>query len=407
MSLAEPKQILFVDDEPAILNGLRLRLHRFAGGWGMHFADSGNAAVEELECRHYDLIIADVRMPGMDGVELLRIVSERWPQTIRIALSGYAAESQVIRLVPYAHQYLNKPCASPQLEELIVRCLQLHELLPEPRLRALAGSVRTLPVRLQSYTELQAVLAQQNPGAGALAEVIASDIALTAKTLQLANSEFFRLARRITNVEQAVAHLGLAVMRSLAASTEVFSRDAAHGSAALDLEKLQQHAHMVAAAARALAEGTPHADDAWAAGLLHDIGYAILAREWQPELSHCRQLAAAEALPLHEAETRVWGASHAQLGAYFLGLWGLPLPVLDAVAGHHAPERAERQFGPLAAISVAHALCGTDDAEIFHGRAAAVSEVDADYLKSVNAPFDWTEAARRVRSSRRSLEAQS
>jgi putative nucleotidyltransferase with HDIG domain len=402
------KQILFVDDDREILSGLRVRLHRFDSRWAMHFAESGSAAIDELERFEYDLIIADVRMPGMDGVELLRIASERWPRMIRIALSGYAGEKQVIRLVPYAHQYLNKPCRSPQLEELIERCLSLHELMAEPGLRALAGSVRALPVTPRARTALQAALSRESPSIGAVAGIAASDAALTAKILQLANSEFFRLARRITNVEQAVGHLGLGVMRGLVTSTEALWQGVEHENAASRLEELQRHADTIAGAARSLARGTMHADDAWAAGLLHDVGYWVLARERQPELLESLQLAAVEALPLHEAERRVLGASHAQLGAYLLGLWGLPGPVIEAVARHHTPESAgPSQFGALGAVAVAEALCGQNDAGTFHGPSAAGPAVDAGYLKSVNAPFDWPEAARRVKASRRSLESPS
>ncbi|MGH8201333.1 MAG: HDOD domain-containing protein [Steroidobacteraceae bacterium] len=408
MSAQTWKPILFVDDDPATLNGLRLRLRRFTNRWDMHFAESGEDALDELERCDFHLVIADLRMPGMDGVELLRTVSERWPHAIRIALSGYAREEQVIRLLPYAHQYLNKPCQSPQLEDLIERCLWLHELLPEPRLRALAGTVRTLPVTVEAHTELQAVLTQENPGISAIAGIIASDTALTAKTLQLANSEFFRLGRRITNVGQAVGHLGVGVIRTLAASTQAFWEGAEHESAPLRLDELQHHAARVAAAARSLARDTPHADDAWAAGLLHDVGYWILARDCQPELLRSLQLAAEEGLPLHEAEMRLIGASHAQLGAYLLGLWGVPAAVVEAVAYHHTPQCVRQShFDALGAIAVAQALCRTDDAEIFHGRSTAGSGVNAGYLKSVNAPFDWTEAARRVKASRRSLEAPS
>jgi putative nucleotidyltransferase with HDIG domain len=408
VSITGLRQILFVDDDPEVLSGLRVRLHRFGSRWAMHFAESGAAAIDELERFDYDLIVADVRMPRMDGVELLRTVSERWPHTIRIALSGYAGEEQVVRLVPYAHQYLNKPCGSPKLEELIERCLKLNELVAEPRLRALAGSVRILPVTLRAHTELQAALSQEGPEIGAVARIVATDAALTAKILQLANSEFFRLARRISNVEQAVAHLGLGVMCALAASAEVFWQGAEHEAAPLRLEELQHHADAVAAAARSLAKDTPYADDAWAAGLLHDVGYWILARERQPELLRSLQLAAEEELPLHEAERRLLGASHAQLGAYLLGLWGLPMPVVEAVAFHHTPESAgQSQFGALGAIVVAESLCGKGDAEAFHGRSAAGGGVDADYLRSVNAPFDWPEAARRVEASCRSLETPS
>jgi putative nucleotidyltransferase with HDIG domain len=397
--------ILFLDDDPPILNGLRVRLHRFDRRWEMRFADCGEDALAELERWEADVVVSDVRMPGMDGVEFLRTVSERWPHTIRIALSGFAGVEQVAKLVPYAHQYLNKPCESPQLENLIERCLALPALLPDKRLRALAGGIRTLPVTVAAHTELQAALSRESPNLHTVADIVARDTALTAKVLQLANSAFFRLARRITDVEKAVGHLGLAVMRSLMSSTEVFWRGADHENAALRLDELQRHACLTGAAARALASETPGADDAWAAGLLHDVGYWILARERQQDLLRCLELAAAEGLPLHEAETRLVGASHAQLGAYLLGLWGLPPEVVEAVAYHHAPEdNRPAQFGALGALAIAQSLCHAGDAEIFHGRTVQESPVDPDYLRSINAPFDWAEATRRVEASRRSAE---
>lgn len=398
--------ILFLDDDPPILNGLRMRLHRFDRRWEMRFADCGEDALTELERWEADVVVSDVRMPGMDGVEFLRIVSERWPHTIRIALSGFAGVEQVAKLVPYAHQYLNKPSESPQLENLIERCLALPAHLPDKRLRALAGAVRTLPVTVAAHTELQAALSRESPKLHTVADIVARDTALTAKVLQLANSAFFRLARRITSVERAVGHLGLAVMRSLMSSTEVFWRGSEHENAALRLDELQRHACLTAAAASSLAKDLPQADDAWAAGLLHDVGYWILARECQPDLLRCLELAAAEGLQLHEAEARLIGASHAQLGAYLLGLWGLPAEVVDAVAYHHAPEAAgQTQFGALGALTIAQSLCRAGDAEIFHGRTLPEPLVDPGYLRSVNAPFDWAEATRRVQASRRPSEA--
>lgn len=398
--------ILFLDDDPPILNGLRMRLHRFDRRWEMRFAECGEDALAELERWEADVVVSDVRMPGMDGVEFLRTVSERWPHTIRIALSGFAGVEQVAKLVPYAHQYLNKPCESPQLENLIERCLALPALLPDKRLRALVGAIRTLPVTVAAHTELQAALSRDNPKVHTVADIVARDTALSAKVLQLANSAFFRLARRITGVENAVGHLGLQVMRCLMSSTEVFWRGAEHERAALRLDELQRHASVTGAAARALANGLPQADDAWAAGLLHDVGYWILARERQQDLLRCLELAAAEGVALHEAEARLIGASHAQLGAYLLGLWGLPPEVVEAVAYHHAPEATRQtQFGALGALTVAQSLCHAGDAEIFHGRTVPGTGVDAGYLRSINAPFDWAEATRRVEASRRSAEA--
>jgi HD-like signal output (HDOD) protein len=400
------KRILFVDDEAPILNGLRVRLHRLRAKWDMHFVESGAQAVEALEGGHFDVVVSDMRMPGMDGAELLRIVRERWPDAIRIVLSGYAELQQVVRLVPYAHQYYSKPCEAGGLENLIDRCLRLHEMLHQSSLRAVVGRISKLPGIPQVYARLQQMLTDDDTSVHEVARLISTDVAITAKLLQLVNSAFFRLARRITAVEQAVNHLGFGAIRNLVLSAEVFSSWPTQGpKSALSLEKLQLHVHQVAAAARSLATGTPKADDALLAGLLHDIGYWILCNECQSELAESVSVAVKENIPLHQAETRVIGASHAQIGAYLLGLWGLPYPVIEAVANHHTPESVtQAEFDPLAAVAVAHTLLPADDTSAFDLTLPPDSRVDAQFLASVNAPFDWQEAERRVAASQSSDE---
>jgi HD-like signal output (HDOD) protein len=400
------KRILFVDDEAPVLNGLRVRLHRLRNKWDMQFAESGTLAIAALEATHFDVVVTDMRMPGMDGAELLRIVRDRWPDTVRIVLSGYAELQQVMRLVPYAHQYFSKPCEAGQLENLIDRCLRLHELLRQPTLRAIVGRVSKLPAIPQVYARLQEVLTNDDTSVHDVAKLISTDAAIAAKLLQLVNSAFFRLARRITGIEQAVSHLGFGAIRNLVLSAEVFSswpgRDP---KCALHIDKLQLHVHQVAAAARSLVAGTPKADDAMLAGLLHDIGYWILSNECQAELTGSVALAISEKIPLYEAETRIIGASHAQVGAYLLGLWGLPYPVIEAVAHHHTPLSVpQAEFDPLAAVAVAHALLPEDDTAAFESPLPPDSKVDAQYLTAVNCPFDWAEAESRVAASQISNE---
>jgi putative nucleotidyltransferase with HDIG domain len=401
------KRILFVDDDAPVLSGLRVRLHRLRTKWDMHFVESGAAAVTELERSPFDVVVSDMRMPGMDGAELLHIVRDRWPETIRIALSGYAELQQVVRLVPYAHQYYSKPCEAGQLENLIDRCLRLHELLRQPALRAVVGRVCKLPAMPQIYAKLQSMLANDDTSVHEVAQLIAADAAIAAKVLQLVNSAFFRLARRITNIEHAVGHLGFSAIRNLVLSAEVFSRwPGKNTPCALDINQLQSHVHAVAAAARSLAADTPRADDALLAGLLHDIGYWILADECRDELKESLATASAEQIPLHEAETRVIGASHAQIGAYLLGIWGLPYPVIEAVAHHHTPQSVPPvEFDPLAALAVAHALLPADDTAAFDAPLPPDPKVDAAFLASVQAPFDWVEAGERVAASQISHEA--
>jgi HD-like signal output (HDOD) protein/ActR/RegA family two-component response regulator len=396
------KRILFVDDEPALLEALRRRLYRAMSKWEMTFVPSAALAIEQLEAMPYDVIVTDMRMARMDGAQLLEIVSTRSPETIRIVLSGYAEERQVMRLVPLAHRYVAKPCEPDRLEEVIERCLRLQGLLQEPRVRAIVGRIRQLPALPRVYARLREVIAREEATSAEVAEVIACDSAVTAKVLHVVNSAFFRLARPITRVEQAVVHLGFTAIRNLTLSAEVFSAWAgATAAGGIEPERLQEHARNVAAGAYALAAGQPWADDALLAGLLHDIGYWVLLQQCPQEVAQTVALAKEQALPLCEAERAVLDATHAEVGAYLLGLWGLPYPILEAVAFHHTPSLAPHsEFDLLAAVAVSQAI--TTASEPLHDqrwREELTPAVGAPYLAALGAPFSWAEAERRVRES--------
>jgi DNA-binding NtrC family response regulator len=167
-------RILFVDDDAPVLDGLRTRLYRESGRWTMVFVDSGARAIAELEKEAFDLIVTDMRMPGMDGAELLQNVSERWPQTIRMVLSGYAELQQALRLVPVAHQYLSKPCDTQRLVSAINGCLHLYTLLPHAELRGLVGRIRTLPVMPDVYSELRVAISRENVDVQEIAQLLTS-----------------------------------------------------------------------------------------------------------------------------------------------------------------------------------------------------------------------------------------
>jgi putative nucleotidyltransferase with HDIG domain len=214
----------------------------------------------------------------------------------------------------------------------------------------------------------------------------------------MVNSAFFRLARPATNIDQAVSYLGVAAIRNLITSEEIFSPWPERTPATfLNIQELQAHSHAVAAAAHALACDTPAADETLLAGLLHDIGYWVLAQERPDDLARAVETAVAQRVPLHDAEVSVIGASHAQIGAYLLGLWGLPTSVVEAVAHHHEPHRVmPSSFTPLAALAIAQALLPADDTSAFGTGLVAAPRVDESYLSSFTAPFDWAEAVQRV-----------
>jgi HD-like signal output (HDOD) protein len=344
-----------------------------------------------MEKQSYDLICSDMRMPQMDGAQLLTVANERWPQTVRIVLSGYAQMEQTIRLVPVAHQYLSKPCQPDQFGNVLERCLKVQEFLQRPSLRALVGKVKKLPSLPKTYQRLRDALAKPNVATAEIAKIVSADVAISAKVLQVVNSAFFRLAKRITKIEQAVAYLGFSTVRNLVLSAEVFSQwnQAGGAKSGFDAERMQSEALMTAAIARALAKGTSLGDDALVAGLMADIGYLVLCAESPQELARARKMAADENKPLYVAERAVLGASHAEVGAYLLALWGFPYSIVEAVAHHHEPNVVPHsEFDLLSLLAIATALAGRQGAD----SSTDTFKVDAQFLQSVKAPFTVADA---------------
>jgi HD-like signal output (HDOD) protein/ActR/RegA family two-component response regulator len=400
------KNIVFVDDERILLDGLRARLYKHRHDWNMQFLVSGDEAIAAFEKQPVDLIVSDVRMPGMDGGQLLTVVKQRWPDTIRIIVSGYSDPVQAVRLTSLAHQYVAKPCDGQQLENIIERCFNLRDLLSEEPLRKMVGRIGKLPAMPKTYGRLQAALSQPTVTAAQIGDIVNADAALASKVLQITNSAFFRLRKPMVRIKDAVTYLGFATIRNLVLSAEIVSQwSTPQALSAIDPEQLQKHAQFAAAACKSLAGGRATPDDAWLAGLLHDIGYWVLIQECPSELAQAIELSRSERLPLFECERQTTGATHAQIGAYLLGLWGLPYAIVEAVALHHTPLAvAPHGYDLLGALAVSHALLESQNAHALFGggtsdHGTVQPGVDAAYLAGVHAPFDWQEAERRVHLS--------
>ncbi|MFC4308938.1 HDOD domain-containing protein [Steroidobacter flavus] len=391
------KRVLFVDDEVALLDGLRGRMRPLRSRWEMVFVESGPRAIAELELSPVDVIVADMRMAGMDGAQLLTQVRQRWPGVVRIVMSGYAEEEQSARLLSIAHQYLSKPCDTRVLQNVIERCLLLQDLLAEPELRGIIGRLGHLPSAPRTYSRLQQLVQSSDVSVRKVATLVYEDPAVCAKVLQVVNSSFFRLARRITNIEQAITYLGVNAIRTLVICSEVFSSwRPSQSLPGFEPEALQERAHRVASAACALANNSMR-DDALLAGLLHNIGHWILLQESPQRFEQALTLARTAHLPLEEAERRVFGASHAQIGAYLLGLWGLPHSVIEAVAFQHCPQRVGQScYDVLAILATARKLSGVTREIVPDATDPQDAPIDDNYLTGLGAPFDWSEAQQRV-----------
>lgn len=380
------KRILFVDDEATVLNLLKMVCRRIGPEWDSHFAESGPVALQMMAEQPFDVVISDMRMPDMNGVELLYAVMEKYPRTARIILSGYADQQVVMRAVGAVHQYLSKPCDINMLRATLRRILALDRFLTSERMRAVVARIHTLPSLPSLYFDLMKELASPHATTESVGAIISRDISLTAKLLQLVNSAFFGIAQHVNSAAEAIQILGFSTIKALALSIYVFSRFEPERLPGFPIERLWQHSMATGLLARRIAasEGSDLGliETAFTAGILHDIGKLVLALSFPELYRKAINTALTQAIPQWRAEAEVVGASHAEVGAYLLGLWGLPCPIVEAVAWHHQPRlREPNDFSALSTVHIANFI---------HGRLTPASDppltasCDRDYIDNLN-----------------------
>lgn len=349
------KRILFVDDEPRILQGLRRMLRPMRKSWEMGFVDSGGKALAVLDKTTVDVIVSDMLMPEMSGIELLKAVKEKHPDTIRIVLSGQSEDESILKTVDFIHQFLPKPCEADTLQNAVHRAFQLREQFESDELKKIVSQMDSLPSMPTVYQELMRELESPGSAIKKVGEIIAKDVGLTAKVLKLVNSAYFGVRRQVSSPAQAVKLLGLDTVKALALSAEVFSQFENINIKGFSFDDLWEHSLFVGSLARRIAfhEKTDASiiEHSLIAGLLHDVGQMIFAMKIPGQYQQVLETAKEEKIPLYVAEDKVLGTNHADIGGYLLGLWQLPDSIVEAISFHHAPRMLSlSQFSALAAV---------------------------------------------------------
>jgi HD-like signal output (HDOD) protein len=355
------KRILFVDDEPNVLQGLHRMLHPMRQAWDMAFAESAEAALALLAQAPFDVVVSDMRMPKMDGAQLLAEIRQRYPRVVRIILSGHSDQGMVLRSVGAAHQYLAKPCDAEMVKATVARACALQNLVADAALQQLVTGMEKLPSLPMLYLEVTKIIASPHGSLEQVGEVVARDIGMAAKLLQLVNSAFFGLRRQVSSPVEAVKLLGLDTVKALVLSVQVFAQFEPSLLLPLSLHALWEHSLATGSCAKSIARleksDRQAIDEAYMVGLLHDVGQLILAANLPEQYAKALVLAQEHHIPDWEAERAIFGASHGEVGAYLLGLWGLPETVTEALAFHHCPSAHPQPiFSPLTVVHVANGL---------------------------------------------------
>ncbi len=354
------KRILFVDDEPAILAGLQNLLYKERKRWELVFAPGGVEALAACRAAPFDVVVTDMRMPGMDGATLLTAIREEFPGTVRVMLSGHAERDTIVRVLPSIHQLLSKPCDANTLRTVIERCLDATTTTRGDVIRSLIGRLDKLPSPPDVYFDLAKAMNAPNTTLADVGRIVQRDPGICAKVLQLVNSAYFGHGRAITSIDQAVANLGTERLKFIAMTASVFSSSATDKKLdGFSLADLQDSSIRVGTLAKKMLGRTSLAEEAFVIGLLHDVGRAILALG-MPEV-YGPIVARARKEPLVAVEHEVLGVDHAEVGAQLLRIWGLPIRVVDVIQFHHEPLAAPEEVRELAVcVHVAEAqIAGT------------------------------------------------
>lgn len=308
-------------------------LHAERRVWDAHFVTEVGAALALVRTGEFNVVVSDIRMPGMDGAEFLERVRQLSPASVRIVLSGQTERGPALKASHVAHQFLSKPTDPESLKSAVARGRELSYRLGGPSLRAALGGLDRLPSPSATLQALHAALVEPSSDVGTIVDIVSADLGLSAKILQIVNSAFFGLRREIASVQEAVTYLGLENVRAVATSAELFESLGAVGEVEAFAAQLQAHSLGVVQLARYILPRPQRPSDLFLASQLHDIGTlaaaALVPQQWSGLISEKDQSPTAERQAL--------GATHGDIGAYLLCLWGMPYGAVEAVARHHDP----------------------------------------------------------------------
>ncbi|MFK7966872.1 MAG: HDOD domain-containing protein [Burkholderiaceae bacterium] len=362
-------RIVFVDDEPNVLKGLMDALRRQRRSWEMTFFESGSQALNFLSQNSADIIVSDMRMPQMDGGELLEAVRQLHPHMTRIVLSGHSERDQLLRASAVAHQYLSKPCNGQALRDALAGIARAREQFSNRGVHEMVGRLDALT----SVGALQQEMMQFTAGGSsiheALAILLAKESDLEARVVELACQAFPELDLGVQSNTKVLDALGFERVHGISlAASMVADLIQCNAFEKFGHARWIKHSLRCARIAEELIFEPDQKAAGFSAGLLHNIGevvHSLIEPEVYVEIGNA---IASDASDPCEVETNALGFHHGQTGGFLLDSWGLKPEIAQVALHHHETEPTlssalkgqERLLSMTKAIQLADRLADCD-----------------------------------------------
>lgn len=329
-------RLLFVDDDAMLLNSTRRQLRLKLPDCELAFCRSAAEAMRHVEQATPDIILSDVRMPDVDGPELLRRVSLAHPETIRIAWTGQSETRQIQRVFGVAHQILSKPCPTEKLVHLISSLGEFRHPIRRSWLLAkltAPGNGHFDASRL--HRVLQRLDAPES-SARSIAALIDESPMARARLLGLANSPFFSPAVPVVETSQAITLVGFDMVKAIFIASEFNSAQDHPPAVAGEIRRcLDDGIEMSIRVGRSASReglGEVERSAAMIAALFHRFGAVQFAIHGGEDYVDARQTAGADSEALLQLEQALFGVDRFSVAAYFLSVWGLAPKACQAIA---------------------------------------------------------------------------
>ncbi|MFP4459722.1 MAG: HDOD domain-containing protein [Candidatus Zixiibacteriota bacterium] len=332
-------RILFIDDEKNIRKSIKREL--FSTEYDFFVACSAKEGLEILANEPIDIVVSDIRMPVMNGFELLEIVKTKYPDTDRIILSGFVDEATVMQAIVQglATTYLTKPWETENLLGTLDHILQLRKQLHSDDIMTIVSNIEKLPTLPGIYQNLMQAIGEQKSFTK-ITEIIEQDVSIATKVLQVANSAYYGF-KKTTSLTRAVAILGLSTLRDIVLTNSLIDQLEWTEEQKTELEEIAKHSLIVN---RMITE---YYKDTYAkilpmefksVGITHDIGKIILLQYFYEDYKKIKDIQEQDQpYDFHECEIKAGfnNRTHAEIGSFFLNKWNLPHVNCDITMNHH------------------------------------------------------------------------